>query len=102
MNDHQLIDHVITHWLTDLHADSNNLSDCVSGLHDYLELSQLPLCLAETTQTSKTSIAFIEYFSKIIRQMKESDMYLLLDRKRFSWYAPIFPTSQSKRGSDDT
>jgi len=99
----QLIDYVITDWLTNLHANSINLSDCVSGLHKYLEPSQLPSCLDGATQTrKKSSIAFIEYFSKIIRQMKQSDVYLLLDRKRFSWYAPIFPTSQSKRGSDNT
>ena len=48
------------------------------------------------------SIAFINYFSKIIRQMKENAVYLLLDRDRFSWYALIFPTSQSKRASDNT
>jgi len=44
----------------------------------------------------KSSIAFfITYFLKIILQMKENAVYLLLDRKRFFWYVLIFPTSQS-------
>ena len=44
----------------------------------------------------KSSIAFIKYFSK------ENAVYLLLDRKRFSKFAIMFPTSQLKRTSDNT
>jgi len=44
----------------------------------------------------KPSTAFINYFSKIIRQIKENAVYLLLDRKRFSLYAPYFlPTNRN-------
>ena len=34
----------------------------------------------------KFSIAFIKYFSKLIRQMKGNFVYLLFDPKRFSQY----------------
>ena len=42
----------------------------------------------------KLSIAFMKYFSKIIRQMKENAIHLLFDENRFSCSALIFPTSQ--------
>ena len=44
----------------------------------------------------KPSIAFIKYFWKIVRQMKENAVYLLLDRNRFSWYALIFLTIKTR------
>ena len=56
----------------------------------------------EKKHGKKSSIAFIKYFMKIIRQMKENAVYLPLDRNRFSRYALIFPTSQSKWASDNT
>ena len=48
----------------------------------------------------KFSMAFIKYFSKIIRQMKENVGFFTF-RLKFSWYRLIFPTSQSKRASDN-
>ena len=45
------------------------------------------------------TVAFMKYFSQIIRQMRSSAVYILLDRNRFSRYALIFPTNQSKRAA---
>ena len=52
----------------------------------------------------KFSIAFIKYFSKLIRQMKGNFVYQLLDPIRFSQYTLqtiLFPTNQSKCASDN-
>ena len=49
----------------------------------------------------KSSIAFIKYFSKIIRQLKENaGFFLLLTETDFLDTRFIFPTIQSKRASD--
>ena len=44
----------------------------------------------------KNCIAFMKYFLKIIRQLKENAVHFLLDQNRFYWYALIIPISQSK------
>ena len=57
------------------------------GLHNCREFLLLPECFDD---------AFKNYFSKIIRQIKGNAVYLLLDRKRFSLYAPYFlPTNRN-------
>ena len=80
--------------------------DEVEGLHNCREFSQPLECLyqAMQTQEKKFSMAFIKYFSKLIRQMKGKFVYKLLDPKRFSQYkfqTIDFPTNQSKRESDN-
>ena len=69
------------------------------GLDNCWEFFQLE----EKKNTEKKVLdCFNKYFSKIIRQISENAVYLLLDQNRFSWYALIFPTSRSKRASDNT
>ena len=59
--------------------------DEVEGLHNCREFSQPLECLYQVMQTQekKSSIAFIKYFSKLIRQMKGNFVYNFSIQKHF-------------------
>ena len=87
-----------------LHSLLQTQRDVFEDLNNFREFFYLRVfrCTRLCKHRKQYSIAFMKYFSKLIRQMKGNFLYLLLDTNTFSQYrfglwAIIFPTSQSKR-----